>query len=203
MAIITTQGQSDIATATFEQLDIRWTKFVIGDGNGVSYIPREDQTSLINQVYEGNIESYHATDPITGVFDLVLPANVGGFMIREVGLLNQDGDLVAVDCLPQDEAQPKVAFDSATSSRFNDMIIHFGVHIDDAENVRVMVDPNSAVASRDYVDEQIKNVKIDMQECDNDDIDRIFETAGSGSGGSPGYPEDWEEATEDDIDAFF
>lgn len=201
MAIVTKQGQADIATATFEQLDIKWTKFVIGDGNGVSYVPREDQTALVNQVYEGEVESYHATDSITGVFDLVLPANVGGFMIREVGLINQDGDLVAVDCLPQDEAQPKVKFDSETSSRFNDMIIHFGVHIDDAENVKVLVDPNSAIASRDYVDEQINNLKIDLSEVDNDDVDRIFEMAGSSS--SPGYPEDWEEATTDDIDSLF
>lgn len=201
MAIVTTQGQSDIATATFEQLDIRWTKFVIGDGNGVSYVPREDQTALVNQVYEGDVESYHATDPITGVFDLVLPANVGGFMIREVGLLNQDGDLVAVDCLPQNEAQPKVKFDSGSSSRFNDMIIHFCVHIDDAENVRIMVDPNSAVASRDYVDEQIKNVKIDLLEIEDSEIDEIFDMAGTVSPG--GYPEDWEEATTDDIDSLF
>lgn len=200
MAIVTRQGQADIATATFEQLDIRWTKFVIGDGNGISYAPRDDQTELVNQVYEGDIESYHATDPITGVFDLVLPANVGGFMIREVGLLNQDGDLVAVDCLPQDEAQPKVKFDSENSSRFNDMIIHFAVHIDDAENVKIMVDPNSAIASRDYVDEQIKNLKLDMNEVENDDVDRIFEMTASEPGG---YPDDWEEATEDDIDAFF
>lgn len=200
MAIVTKQGQADIATATFEQLDVKWNKFVIGDGNGISYVPREEQTALVNQVYEGDIESYRATDPITGVFDLVLPANVGGFMIREIGLLNQDGQLVAVDCLPQDEAQPKVKFDSESASRFNDFMIHFCVHIDDAENVRVMVDPNSAVASRDYVDEQIKDLKLSMEEIENDEIDTIFEVVGSSPGG---YPEDWEEATTDDIDSLF
>lgn len=199
MAIVTRQGQADIATATFEQIDIRWTRFVIGDGNGISYVPREDQTQLVHQVYEGEIESYHATDPITGVFDLVLPANVGGFMVREVGLLNQDGDLVALDCLPQDEAQPKVKFDSENSSRFNDMIIHFGVHIDDAENVKIMVDPNSVVASREYVDEQIKNVKIDLTELEDSEVEEIFEMTGSGSA----YPADWVEATTSDIDNLF
>lgn len=201
MAIVTKQGQADIATATFEQLDIRWTKFVIGDGNGTSYVPREEQTALVHQVYEGDINSYQATDEITGYFDLILPANVGGFMIREIGLLNQDGDLVAVDCLPQDEAQPKVKFDSANASRYNDMIIHFGVHIDDAENVKVQVDPNSAVASRAYVDEQIKNIKLNAQELEDEDIERIFDMAGSGSPGE--YPSDWVEATTSDIDALF
>ena len=201
MAIITKAGQADIATASFEHIQVSWNRFVIGDGNGVSYVPDEDQKALVNQVYEGQVSGYTATDEITGFFEIVLPADVGGFMIREIGILNEDGELVAVDCMAQDEAQPKVKFNGESASRYNDFVIRVGVHIDNADIVKVQVDPYTAVASRGYVDERLTSFRGEFNETTEPEIEEIFEMAG-GSGGSS-YPEDWEEATESDIDALF
>lgn len=171
MAILTRAGEADIATASFEHIQTNWSTFVIGDGNGISYVPDKNQTSLVHEVYRGEVSYYKAIDEVTGSFDLVLPADVGGFEIREVGLLNDDEELVAIDCCGQNEAEPKIKHDASSSSRYNDVVIHFHVHIDGTDSVKVMVDPYSAVASRGYVDDQIKR----FTEAEDTDIDAIFE----------------------------
>lgn len=196
MATLTKAGKADIATASFEHIQVFWSTFVIGDANGISYVPSEEQTSIVHEVYRGEISGYQVIDEVTGLFEIVLPADVGSFMVREIGILNEDNELVAVDCFAQNEAQPKIKHDVSSTARYNDLVIKFHVHIDNANAVKVMVDPYAAVASRGYVDEQMKRFK----ESEDEDIDRIFEMASSDPGG---YPEDWEEATFDDIDAFF
>lgn len=194
--IVTKAGRADIATASFEHIQVNWNKYVIGDGNGVSYTPDENRTALVNEVHRGEVAGYIKTDEVTGYFEIVIPADVGGFVIREIGLLNEYDELVALDCLEDTSVITKPRF-SSESGQAHDVVIRFGVHIDNADMVRVTIDPYTAVASRGYVDEQLAR----FNEVDNDDVDRIFEFTGSGSPG--GYPEDWEEATEEDIDALF
>ena len=96
-SILTTIGLQKLASATPEnQLQI--THLAVGDGNGGWPPLSEGMTALVNEVWRGA-----ASAPVRDeqsqqvlIFDSVIPGNVGGFTIREIGIFDADGDLIAV-----------------------------------------------------------------------------------------------------------
>ncbi|WP_162286996.1 phage tail protein [Pantoea stewartii] len=97
-SILTNRGKELDAAATVEGKPVIIQDFVIGDGNGQAVIPDPARSSLVNEVFRDKIASLtispeQATQIIA---QLVLPADKGGFVVREVGLLTDAGELYAV-----------------------------------------------------------------------------------------------------------
>lgn len=97
-SIITNRGKELEAEALASGTKITLVKFVVGDGNGQATPPKPTQTKLVNEKYRGDIGDLSISpDQSTQMMaKIVLPTNVGGFTVREIGILTDAGELYAV-----------------------------------------------------------------------------------------------------------
>ncbi len=159
-SLITKAGLADIATASFLQQQCNWTQIAVGDGGGSDYVPTDSQSELKGQKWKGSIDNYTATNETQGVFQAHIPADIGGFMIREIGILNEDDELVAIGTI---EATPKTAI-TGESDHYNDMLINFHIAVDHADVIKVQINPNITVATTEYVQELVETTCVQKEE---------------------------------------
>lgn len=97
-SIITNRGKELEAEALASGTKITLAKFVVGDGNGQAVALKPTQTKLINEQYRGDIGelSVSPDQPTQMMAKVVLPTEVGGFTVREIGMLTDAGELYAV-----------------------------------------------------------------------------------------------------------
>lgn len=97
-SILTNRGKELEAVSSASGTPVIIKDFVIGDGNGMAAAPDPAQTALVREVYRHAISKLNVSQeqPNQWVAHLVVPADVGGFTIREVGLLTDAGELYAV-----------------------------------------------------------------------------------------------------------
>ncbi|NEZ47951.1 phage tail protein, partial [Clostridium niameyense] len=154
--LLTDVGKAKIANATALQTKVNFTKLLVGDSNGSYYEPTQDQTKLKNKVWEGGIGniSIDKDNPNWIVLESVIPSNVGGFTIREVGITDEEGDLVIIAKYPQ-TYKPKIE-DGSTK----DLTIKTILEVTNAECVTLKVDPSIIIATK----EDIENVKKEVTE---------------------------------------
>ncbi|MCF6764111.1 phage tail protein [Pseudomonas fragi] len=101
VAMLTDVGAAQLASAAATGMPLSFTHMAVGDGNGVTPIPSKLQTALINENLRLPLNRLTArADRPVIVAELVLPSNVGGWWVREVGLYDSAGRLVAVANYP-------------------------------------------------------------------------------------------------------
>lgn len=105
--ILTKIGQQKKAQAEASGIALNITTFKIGDGNGAYYEPNENQTALVNVKYSGNFVAGTQSQIVVNssnlnevLYKCFIPADVGGFTIRELGLFDEDNDLILICKLP-------------------------------------------------------------------------------------------------------
>lgn len=98
-AIVTDIGKAKIAEAVQTGTRINLNRIVLGDGNGKEVTPVATQTTLVHQVHTANITSYSRNGNVIEVKACV-NASTGGFTVREGGLLDTEGNLIAVCSFP-------------------------------------------------------------------------------------------------------
>ncbi|WP_304341621.1 phage tail protein, partial [Metaclostridioides mangenotii] len=162
--ILTEIGKAKIANATVLGEEVNITKFQVGDSNGQYYNPSETQTALKNKVWESNITSIapDENNPSWIVIFATIPGNVGGFNIREAGVFDSEGNLIAVSKLP--ETYKPTADNGSTK----DLTIKIILEVSNAEVVTIKVDPTVILASKKdlQVLETKMNTKIDTTKSD-------------------------------------
>ncbi|MBS6427583.1 MAG: phage tail protein [Clostridioides difficile] len=96
--IITDVGKAKIANASVTGNKVGFVKIQLGDGGGSEYTPTESQTALKNVVWEGNIgnTTTDETAPNCIILESLIPSSIGGFMIREIGYLDDENNLIAI-----------------------------------------------------------------------------------------------------------
>ena len=102
-SILTEHGTLAFAKAVGNKTPLQITHMAVGDGNGSNTTPNAKQTALVHEVYRAEISSI-SVDPRNNkqaVFELVIPENVGGFHIREMGIFDNQNKLVAVANCPE------------------------------------------------------------------------------------------------------
>ena len=154
MAILTAVGEAKQANA--DALGIPWTftQMGVGDANGVDPIPARSQTQLINEQRRAPLNQVRVDPKNTSVIiaEQVIPENVGGWWIREIGLYDADDDLVAVaNCAPS--FKPLLAQGSGKTQ-----VVRMNFIVTSAANVTLKIDPSVVLATRQYVDGQIIEV---------------------------------------------
>lgn len=95
--ILTNIGLQKLASATPEH-QLKINHVAVGDGNG-GYSPLDpDMTGLVNEVWRGPASApiRDREDPTILIFEAVIPPNIGGFFIREVGIFDDTGDMIAI-----------------------------------------------------------------------------------------------------------
>lgn len=148
MAILTNVGAAKLANAN--ALGIPWnlTALGVGDANGTDPIPSATQTKLINEQRRAPLNQLRV-DPVNAaviIAEQVIPADVGGWWIREIGLYDSDGDLVAVsNCAPSF----KPALDQGSGRT---QIVRMNFIVSSINNIVLKIDPAIVLATREYVD---------------------------------------------------
>ena len=154
MAILTAVGEAKQANA--DAMNIPWTfsQMGVGDANGADPQPNRAQTKLINERRRAPLNQVKIDPKNTNVIiaEQVIPENVGGWWIREIGLYDADGDLVAVaNCAPS--FKPELAQGSGKTQ-----VVRINFIVSSAANVTLKIDPSVVLATRQYVDDRIIEV---------------------------------------------
>ncbi|EJL01667.1 putative phage protein [Pseudomonas fluorescens Q2-87] len=161
-AILTAIGKAKQANA--DALGIPWTfaQMGVGDANDTDPIPDEQQTHLINERRRAPLNqlSVDPANPNIIVAEQVIPENIGGWWIREVGLYDADGDLVAVaNCAPS--FKPLLTQGSGRTQ-----VVRMNLIVSNTANVELKIDPSVVLATRTYVDSKIREelYKLDSKQ---------------------------------------
>jgi phage-related tail fiber protein len=145
--IHTTYGLTRMAQAEASGAVINLPQIAVGDGNGNPVVPSESQTQLAREVYRAAVNRVFQ-DPQTPTMltaELVIPAAVGGFVLREVGVFDDSGGLFAVGNLP--ETYKPTLDDGA----YADTVVRIQFMVTNANVVTLQVDPNVAVATQTWI----------------------------------------------------
>lgn len=151
MAILTAVGEAKQANAN--ALGVPWliTQMGVGDANGTEPPPNRLQTALLNERRRAPLNQLgvHPDNAAMIVAEQVIPENVGGWWIREIGLYDEDGDLVAVaNCPPT--FKPELAQGSARTQ-----VVRLNVVVSSTQNIQLKIDPAVVLATRAYADSLI------------------------------------------------
>lgn len=141
--IITTRGLAkEVATHTAEG-KLQLAEFAVGDGAGFMYDPNGDETELKGEVYRTNINRVYVdkNHPDQLIAEGIVPATVGDFTIREVGIFDADGELFALGKYPQ-TYKPTLQ-----SGAGKDLYIRMVLKFSSQPNVNLIVDPNVVMVS--------------------------------------------------------
>ena len=147
-AVLTNAGAALYAAALASNTPIQLATMAVGDGGGSPVAtPDPTRTSLVNQVYSTSIGNL-SVDPGNANLmwaEMVLPPNVGGFTVREVGIFTASGTLFAICNFP--DTIKAVAASGST----NDLVINFGMIVSNTALVTFTIDPNVVSATRAWV----------------------------------------------------
>ncbi|WP_315065869.1 phage tail protein [uncultured Clostridium sp.] len=146
--ILTSIGKSKLANSTVLGNKINLKTLQVGDGNGTYHEPSEDQTSLINKVWIGEISSISTDESNSNwiIIQTIIPATDGGFYIREAGIFDEEGDLIAVSKVSE-TYKPVISEGSA-----KDVSVKIVLEVSNADNVTLKIDPNIVVATKNDIE---------------------------------------------------
>lgn len=150
--ILTATGRNKLANATATGTPLTLTQMAVGDGdNGAYYSPTEVQTALKHEVWRGAINhlAVDASNPNWIVAELVIPDDVGGWYVREVGLFDSAGALIAVGKFPE-SYKPTLAAGSNKQ-----LYVRMILEVTNTSAVTLLVDPSVVLATRQYVDDKV------------------------------------------------
>lgn len=152
-AILTAIGEAKQVKADAGLLTWKISHMAVGDANNTDPLPDRLQKVLINERRRAPLNSLGPDPANPGILvaEQIIPADEGGFWVRELGLFDSDGDLVAVaNCAPS--FKPKL---SQGSGRTQTVRMNFIVK--SSTNVVLNIDPSVVTATRKYVDDSVAN----------------------------------------------
>nr|SAY45606.1 Phage tail fiber repeat protein [Serratia marcescens] len=151
-AIVTTAGAAKIAAASAGGKQLKITHMAVGDGNGVLPTPNPAQTKLINEKYRALLNTLTIDKSIDNhiIAEFIIPANVGGFWLREMGLYDDAGTLIAVSNMAE-SYKPKLEEGSGRTQTLRMVLI-----VSSTEAIQIIAGGDTVLATRDFVDDAIK-----------------------------------------------
>ncbi|MEI8631420.1 phage tail protein [Vibrio sp. PP-XX7] len=165
--ILTRIGEAKLASAMASGSAVQLEKLAVGDGGGTLPTPSQTQTALVNEVRRELLNSVEADsqNPDWIICEQIIPENVGGWTIREVGLYDADGDLIAVGNFPETY---KPVLEEGTGRTQTIRVI---LQISASASVEFKIDPSVVLATRAYVDTQDAELERKDNAASDDDID--------------------------------
>ncbi|MDE9457553.1 phage tail protein [Xenorhabdus bovienii] len=151
-AVLTQLGADKLANATALGIKIEITHMAVGDGGGSLPIPDTKQTKLINEKRRAAINTLSIDSKNNNqiIAEQIIPENEGGWWIREIGLFDKDGILIAVgNCA--ESYKPQLQEGSGRTQTIRMILI-----VSSTGAVTLKVDPSVVLATREYVDGAIE-----------------------------------------------
>ncbi|EPA3124015.1 phage tail protein [Yersinia enterocolitica] len=154
-ALLTNIGAAKLANATALGTRLEITHMAVGDGSGTLPTPNPAQTQLVNEQRRAALNML-TIDPINTsqiIAEQVIPETEGGWWIREIGLLDKDGDLVAIaNCA--ETYKPQLQEGSGRTQTIRMILI-----VSSTAAVTLKIDPSVVLATRKYADDKAIEVK--------------------------------------------
>ncbi len=151
--VITDTGAKKLAQAAApDGKPVRLTHMAVGDGGGTLLTPDSKQTRLVHEVWRHTVNRVilDATHQNRIIAELVIPPETGGFWIREIGVFDEHGDLIAVGNTAE-SYKPAVAEGSGRAQTFRTILT-----VSSTATVALTVDNTMVMATVDYVDDKLK-----------------------------------------------
>ncbi|EOA8240390.1 phage tail protein [Escherichia coli] len=155
-AILTNQGAARLANATMLGSKLNLTQMAVGDANGVLPTPDPAQTKLINQkrIAPLNLLSVDPNNQSQIIAEQIIPENEGGFWIREIGLYDDEGVLIAVANCPE-TYKPQLQEGSGRTQTIRMILV-----VSNTEAITLKIDPSVVLATRKYVDDEVLELRL-------------------------------------------
>ncbi|WP_392439263.1 phage tail protein [Edwardsiella piscicida] len=155
LALLTNIGAAKLAKAAALGTKVEITQMAVGDGNGVLPTPNPAQTALVHEMRRAPLNML-TVDPANAsqiIAEQVIPEDVGGWWIREIGLFDKDGDMIAVaNCA--ETYKPQLQEGSGRVQAIRVILI-----VSSTEAVTLKIDPAVVLATRQYVDNKAIEVR--------------------------------------------
>ncbi|ENM2072517.1 phage tail protein [Escherichia coli] len=151
--VITDTGAKKLAQAAApDGKPVRLTHMAVGDGGGTLPTPDSKQTRLVHEVWRHTVNRVilDATHQNRIIAELVIPPETGGFWIREIGVFDEHGDLIAVGNTAE-SYKPTVAEGSGRAQTFRTILT-----VSSTATVALTVDNTMVMVTVDYVDDKLK-----------------------------------------------
>ena len=150
-AVLTKIGAAKIAAATAGGTKINLTQMAVGDGGGTLPTPDPTQTKLIAEKHRAALNKV-IVDPKHKnylVAELVIPPEIGGFWMRELGLYDEVGALIAVSNMAE-SYKPLLSEGSGRAQTLRMVVI-----VSDMDTVNLLIDSSTVLATQEYVDDKL------------------------------------------------
>ncbi|HAO7672462.1 TPA: phage tail protein [Salmonella enterica subsp. enterica serovar Agona] len=150
--VITKAGAIKLAAATVPNgKKVNFTAMAIGDGGGTLPVPDANQTKLVNEVWRYKLNKISQDNKHQNyvVAELLIPPETGGFWMREMGLYDDTGTLIAVGNMAE-SYKPKLNEGSGRAQTVRMVIM-----VSDIESVELTIDTSTVMATQDYVDDKL------------------------------------------------
>ncbi|MGP3192168.1 phage tail protein [Serratia marcescens] len=150
-AIITTAGAAKIAAASAGGTQLKIVRMAVGDGNGTLPTPSPAQTKLVNEKYRAALNGLTIDKALKNhiLAEMIIPANVGGWWLREMGLYDEAGTLIAVSNMAE-SYKPKLEEGSGRTQTLRMILI-----VSSTEAVQVIAGGDTVLATKDFVADAI------------------------------------------------
>lgn len=149
--LLTDRGMAKIASALADKKQLHLQNMAVGDGGGQYYEPTASQIKLRHEVWRGEMNTLTTApnNPNWLIAELVLPEDVGGWYVREVGVFDDEGELIAIGKFPESY---KPLLPGGCGKQ---VCIRLIMEVSNTTAVTLTVDPSIVLATRDYVDSRL------------------------------------------------
>ncbi|WP_196613967.1 phage tail protein [Escherichia coli] len=158
--LLTDIGAAKLASAAALGVPLKITQMAVGDGGGVLPTPSAQQTKLVSEKRRADLNMLYI-DPQNSsqiIAEQVIPETEGGWWIREVGLFDETGALIAVGNCPE-SYKPQLAEGSGRTQTVRMVLI-----TSSTDNISLKIDPSVVLATRKYVDDKVLELKVYVDE---------------------------------------
>lgn len=158
--LLTDIGAAKLASAAALGVPLKITQMAVGDGGGVLPTPSAQQAALVAEKRRAALNMLYI-DPQNSsqiIAEQVIPETEGGWWIREVGLFDETGALIAVGNCPE-SYKPQLAEGSGRTQTVRMVLI-----TSSTDNITLKIDPSVVLATRKYVDDKVLELKVYVDE---------------------------------------
>lgn len=150
-AILTNYGAAQLANAVALGTQMNISKMAVGDGGGTLPVPDPAQTKLVRETRRAAVNqvSIDEKNPNFIIAEQVIPENEGGWFIREIGLFDDNGGLIAVGNAPE-TYKPNLQEGSGRTQ-----VIQIVLMVSSTQAITLKVDPSVVLATREYVTKSV------------------------------------------------
>lgn len=154
--LYTANGLRLLAAAEANGTSVKFVTMAVGDGAGAPVTPGQGQTGLVRETYRANINRVYQDPSNAARFtaELIIPASVGGFVIREAGVYDANGTLLISASLP-DTYKP-----TASEGAFSDVVVAIDFFASNASVINLNFDPNTVVVTQNWITNNVTAKQI-------------------------------------------